>query len=75
MALVSRHAQVEQLLCGHVHCFHREPWGGTIATSMPSVAVDLRKEVDEAFGEAPLYLLHVVSNDSDLVTQTRVVPH
>ena len=74
-ALVSRHPQVERLLCGHVHCFHREPWGGTIATSMPSVAVDLRKEVDEAFGEEPLYLLHVVSNDSGLVTQTRVVPH
>jgi len=74
-ALVSRHAQVERLLCGHVHCFHRERWGGTIATAMPSVAVDLRKEVDAAFGAAPLYLLHVVSSDGGLVSQTRVVPH
>jgi 3',5'-cyclic AMP phosphodiesterase CpdA len=73
--LVSRHPEVEQLLCGHVHCFHREPWGGTIAMSMPSVAVDLRKEVDDAIGEEPLYLLHVVSNDSGLVSQTRIVPH
>jgi 3',5'-cyclic-AMP phosphodiesterase len=74
-ALVSRHSQVERLLCGHVHCWHREPWGGTVATTMPSVAVDLRKGVDSAFGAAPLYLLHVVSNDGGVVSQTRVVPH
>lgn len=74
-ALVSRHSQVERLLCGHVHCWHREQWGGTVATTMPSVAVDLRKGVDSAFGAAPLYLLHVVSNDGGVVTQTRVVPH
>ena len=68
--LVSRHPQVEQLLCGHVHCWHREQWGGAVATTMPSVAVDLRKGVDEAFGTAPLYLLHVAS-DSGLVSQMR----
>jgi Icc protein len=74
-ALVSRHPQVERLLCGHVHRWHREPWGGTVATTMPSVAVDLRKGVDPAFEEAPLYLLHVVSSDGGLVSETRVVPH
>ena len=74
-ALVSRHPQVDRLLCGHVHCFHREPWGGTVATTMPSVAVDLRKGVDAAFGAAPLYLLHVVSGDSGLISEPRVVPH
>jgi 3',5'-cyclic-AMP phosphodiesterase len=74
-ALVSRHPQVERLLCGHVHCWHREPWGGTVATTMPSVAVDLRKGVDAAFGASPLYLLHIVSNDGRVVSQTRVVPH
>lgn len=73
-ALVSRHPQVERLLCGHVHCFHREPWGSTVATTMPSVAVDLRKDADAAFEAAPLYLLHVVSGEGKLVTQTRVVP-
>jgi Icc protein len=74
-ALVSRHTQVERLLCGHVHCLHREPWGGTVATTMPSVAVDLRKGVDPAFEAAPLYILHVVSSDGSLVSQTRVVSH
>ncbi len=71
-SLVSLHPQVAQLLCGHVHCLHRVPWGGTIATVMPSIAVDVRREAD-AFGDAPAYLLHRFSNDEGLVTQTRVV--
>ncbi|MBT5050665.1 MAG: phosphodiesterase [Rhodospirillaceae bacterium] len=78
-AAISRHSQVKRLLCGHVHFMHRAPWGGAEATTMPSVAVDLRKTVgeviDEAIEEAPLYLLHVVSNDGSLVSRTRVVTH
>lgn len=72
-ALVARHPQVKRLLCGHVHCLHREPWGGTVATTMPSVAVDLRKEDDAAIETATLYLLHVASDDGGLVSHTRVV--
>ncbi len=71
--LVARHSQVVRLLCGHVHCHHRQVWGGTVATTMPSVAVDLRKGVDASIGATPLYLLHAVSGDGDLVTHTRVV--
>ena len=74
-AVVSRHPQVKQLLCGHVHCLHREPWGGTVATAMPSVAVDLRKGVDAAIEAAPLYLLHVASGEGGLVSHTRIVNH
>ena len=73
-SLVARNPQVKRLLCGHVHCSHREPWGGTVATTMPSVAVDLRKEVDAAIEGAPVYLMHIASNNSDLVSHTRVVP-
>ncbi len=72
-AVVSRHPQVVRLLCGHVHRLHREPWGGTLATTMPSVAVDLRKGVGIETDTAPLYLLHVASNDDGLVSHTRVV--
>ena len=74
-ALISRHPQVKRLLCGHVHCLHREPWAGTVATTMPSVAVDLRKEMDPAVQSTPLYLLHVASKDGDLVSHTQVVTH
>jgi hypothetical protein len=57
-----------------VHRFHRESWAGTIATIMPSVAVDLRKDVDEALEDAPLYVLHHWSRGGGLVSQMRVVP-
>jgi hypothetical protein len=42
---------------------------------MPSVAVDLRKEVDATIEAAPLYLLHVASDEDGLVSHTRVVTH
>ncbi len=73
--MVSRHPQVVRLLCGHVHCLHRETWGGTVATTMPSVAVDLRKGEHVAPEAAPVYLLHVASSDNGVVSHTRVVTH
>lgn len=72
-AAVARHPQVKRLLCGHVHCLHREPWAGTVATIMPSVAADLRKDGDAAIDAAPLYLLHVASNGGALASHTRIV--
>ncbi len=73
-ALVARHSQVVRLLCGHVHCFHRQSWGGTVATSMPSVAVDLRKGVHCGIGSRPLYCLHATTDDMNVTTATRIVP-
>lgn len=71
--LVGRHPQVVRLLCGHVHRMHLEdPWGGTVATTIPSIAVDLRKGIDPALGDVPLYLLHVASLDGGLITHTRL---
>jgi len=72
-ALVERHRQVERLFCGHVHCLHHEPWGGTIATTMPSVAVDLRKGMDASFDAAPIYLLHTVLSDGGVASRMREV--
>jgi 3',5'-cyclic AMP phosphodiesterase CpdA len=72
-AVVSRHPQVKRLLCGHVHRFHSESWAGTIATIMPSVAVDLRKDVDAALEDTPLYVLHRWSQGDGLTSQMRVV--
>lgn len=71
-AVVSRHPQVTRLLCGHVHCAHRTPWGGTVATTMPSVAVDLRKEVDPALDGMPVYFLHVAADDGSLESRMQV---
>jgi 3',5'-cyclic AMP phosphodiesterase CpdA len=72
-AVVSRHPQVLRLLCGHVHCPTDRPWAGTTAATMPSIAVDVRKGVDEAaVMSQPLYLLHRWSEDGGLVSHTRV---
>ena len=72
--VVSRHPQVEGLLCGHVHWPVERKWAGTQARIMPSVAVDLRKGVDETEArEQPIYLLHHVSDESGLVSQARRV--
>ena len=71
--LLRRHSQIVRLLCGHVHRLHHEPWGGTIATTMPSVAVDLRKGRDLEREPNPAYLLHTISPSGDFVTHTRIV--
>ena len=73
-ALVRKHPQVVRLLCGHVHCFHRQSWGGTVATAMPSVAVDLRKGVHGGIGARPLYCRHATTDDMNVTTATRIVP-
>jgi 3',5'-cyclic AMP phosphodiesterase CpdA len=72
--IVSRHPQVERLLCGHVHCAVERDWAGTLASIMPSVAVDLRKGVDEAEAlEQPIYMLHRSLGETGLVSQPRRV--
>jgi len=63
---VSRHRQVIRLICGHVHVLHGERWGNAIATTMPSVAVDVRKGVAPEIGDAPVYMLHEYSEDGEL---------
>lgn len=72
--IVSRHPQVVGLLCGHVHWPIERDWAGTVAHIMPSVAVDVRKGVDETEArEQPIYLLHRVSDETGLVSRARRV--
>lgn len=72
--IVGRHPQVEGLFCGHVHWPVKRDWAGTMASIMPSVAVDLRKGVDEAKArERPIYMLHRLSEESGLVSRARMV--
>jgi len=72
--VVSRHPQVQGLLCGHVHWPIERQWAGTEARIMPSVAVDLRKGVEEAEArKQPIYLLYRWSAETGLVSQARRV--
>jgi len=72
--IVSGHPQVIGLLCGHVHWLVEREWAGTKARIMPSIAVDVRKGIDETeAGERPIYLLHRHSDEAGLVSQARMV--
>jgi Icc protein len=72
--IVSRHQQVQGLLCGHVHWPVDEQWAGTRAIVMPSVAVDLRKGIDETVAqERPIYMLHRLSDETGLTSEARTV--
>jgi Icc protein len=72
--VVSRHPQVQGLICGHVHWPITRRWAGTAARIMPSVAVDLRKGIDETEArERPIYMLHRWSKETGLVSQAQRV--
>jgi 3',5'-cyclic AMP phosphodiesterase CpdA len=72
--IASRHASILGLLCGHVHWPVECDWAGTQARIMPSVAVDLRKGVDEIEArEHPIYLLHRLTGEVGIVSQARRV--
>jgi len=68
--IVNRQPQVTGLLCGHVHWPVAREWAGTQARIMPSVAVDVRKGIDETEARGrPIYMLHRVSGVAGLVSQ------
>lgn len=70
--IVKQQPQVSGLLCGHVHWPVEREWSGTQARIMPSIAVDVRKGIDEAAVQGrPIYMLHQVSRSKGLVSQAR----
>jgi 3',5'-cyclic AMP phosphodiesterase CpdA len=73
--IVSRHAPIAGLLCGHVHWLVEREWAGTQARIMPSVAVDVRKGVDETEAQhRPIYWLHTLDGEHGLVSRARMTP-
>ena len=75
-AVVRRHAQVERVLCGHLHRTIDHRFAGTIAGTCPSTAHQLVLDIDpgapaEFIFEPPGYQLHFW-RDGALVTHTAV---
>jgi len=69
---VNRHPQVIRIFCGHAHRARSVRIGGAIASTMPSVAVDLRMENDvPADAAAPVYQVHRYARDTGFVTEMR----
>jgi 3',5'-cyclic AMP phosphodiesterase CpdA len=76
--VVRRHAQVEAVLCGHLHRPIAKRWAGTIALTAPSVAhqvtLDLGPESPMTFKlEPPAILLHRWSEAAGLVSHLSYV--
>ncbi len=68
--IVSHHSQVAGMLCGHVHWPVETRWAGTEARIMPSIAVDVRKGIDETEAHGrPIYLLHRTHAEAGIVSE------
>ena len=73
--VVGRHPQVVRLLSGHVHRTTHRRWAGTVATTVSSIAVDVREGVDAMRAkDSPMYHVHVMTRESGLVSHPRIVP-
>ncbi|MCH7865624.1 MAG: metallophosphoesterase [Proteobacteria bacterium] len=72
-AVVSRHPQVVRIFTGHMH----RPWtawvGGVAASTVPSVAADLRKgRYAPAMAGRPVYQVHRFEADWGFASETRL---
>lgn len=77
-SIVSRHPQVERLLCGHLHRTILRRFGGTLAMTAPStahqIALGLLPQSDPAYiFEPPGFYLHAVLDDGSLVSHLQAI--
>ena len=73
--VVGRHPQVIRIFSGHAHRTRSTRVAGALASTVPSVAVDLRLE--DAPGPAtdvPVYTIHRYRPDTGFVSETRPAP-
>jgi Icc protein len=77
-AVITRHPQVERILCGHLHRPIDRRFAGTVAGTGPStahqIALNFLPEAPLRFAfEPPGYQLHLWREDSGLVTHTAIL--
>ncbi len=75
--IIERNAQVERIVCGHLHRSIHTRWHGTLASTCPSTAhqipLSLATDAPEAFNlEPPGFQLHLWIG-TELITHTAVV--
>ena len=76
--VITRHPQVERLLCGHLHRPIQYRFAGTIASTSPSpahqVALDLSPEAASRFKmEPPAFQLHAWRHGMGVVSHTAYI--
>lgn len=70
--IVARHPQLIRLFCGHSHRDYRAKIGSMQASTMPSVAIDLRLETyPDDKEDVPVYHLHSYSGGTGFKTEMR----
>lgn len=77
-AIVRQHSNVERVISGHLHRNIQIRFGGTIASTAPSVAhqvcLDLAEDATSAWTlEPPGYAVHALSNHGQIITHTATV--
>ena len=73
-AVVSCHGHVVHIFTGHSHRHYVARFGGTVASTMPSVAPDLRQgNYPAAMADRPVYQLHRFDARVGFVSETRLV--
>ncbi len=75
-AVISQHPQVVHIFAGHMH----RPWtavvGGVTASTVPSIATDLRYGTyAPGMAERPVYQVHRYEDDCGFVSETRLVDY
>ena len=73
--VIAEHAQVERVICGHLHRATVKRFGNTVASTCPSASFQVALELDDAaapksVGEAPGFQLHLWQRGSGLVSHT-----
>ncbi len=73
--MVEKHANVERILCGHIHLPALVRWRGTVVTTAPSIGMRLTLDLTLEFPsefilEEPSYQLHYWSPEKNLITHT-----
>ena len=70
--LVARHPQLIRLFCGHSHRDYRAKIGSMLASTMPSIAIDLRLDTypDDKM-DVPVYHLHRYTDGAGFETELR----
>ena len=72
--IISKHSNIEQILCGHIHTQVHIRWKGSIISTAPSttgmkIEPDLTlKKPSQFFLDSPNYLLHYWSPDENMIT-------
>ena len=73
--IVAKYANIERIICGHIHLPTHTRWNGTIVSTAPSMGMRLGLDLtmeksSEFFLDAPGYQLHHLTAHGDVVTHT-----